>query len=503
MFTASRECAFFDYFRVPYDVADVPSPPLASNLPTGHPLLAPASLTVAENPAAARLYWLPARPSPPPRASAGRYLLDGAIPIFGTVASDVVLAELLQRAGWHRLFEILTASHDRYASVWRHPDGSVLLPFDPAEMIENCWSERYRSIGTRGVVSTGLGLARRGYYRLRPYLPRSLQIRLRQLFSGLQQRATFPAWPVERALHDLYGLLFDLVASVAGEQVPYVSLWPYGHQWALVLTHDVETAVGYEHLHLLRDLEASMGLRSSWNFVPRRYDTDERVVRDLQGAGFEVGVHGLVHDGHDLGNLRTFRQRLPEIHRHASRWGAVGFRSPALHRVWEWMPELAFDYDSSYPDTDPYQPLPGGCCSVLPYHNGSLVELPITLAQDFVMFDLLQNRDEALWLEKVEYVRRCGGMALVLTHPDYMLERPRLEAYERFLAAVRDDPVVWKALPAEVAAWWRRRSVSCVQWQDGRYQVAGPAEGAHVAFAGDPSAVHARLGRGRTPEVIP
>jgi hypothetical protein len=46
------------------------------------------------------------------------------------------------------------------------------------------------------------------------------------------------------------------------------------------------------------------------------------------------------------------------------------------------MPLLVFDYDSSYPDTDPYEPPPGGCCTWLPYFNEELIELPITLAQD-------------------------------------------------------------------------------------------------------------------------
>ena len=50
------------------------------------------------------------------------------------------------------------------------------------------------------------------------------------------------------------------------------------------------------------------------------------------------------------------------------------------------MPRLGFEYDSSYTDTDPYEPQPGGCCSYLPYFNESLVELPITLPQDHTVF---------------------------------------------------------------------------------------------------------------------
>ncbi len=479
MFSSSAAFAFFDYFRVPYQVAQT-SHQAVPDLPT-------ASLGCTGASEAARLHWLPAVKAP------GQWhLLDGAIPIFGAVAADEAIGEPLRRAGFQPLLPLVPADGGSGASVWRHPDGSVLLPFDPGEVMANFWSERHRTVGSRGAVATAMGLARRGYYRLRPLLPRALQIRLRQRFSGVQQRSAFPHWPVESALHDLYALLFDLVAGIAEAQVPHISLWPHGHRWALVLTHDVETAVGYERLHLLRDLESSFGLRSSWNFVPRRYDTDDRVVRDLQDAGFEVGVHGLYHDGRDFGSLRTFRQRLTATHAHARRWGAVGYRSPALHRVWEWMPELQFDYDSSYPDTDPYQPIPGGCCSVLPYHNGPLVELPITLAQDFVMFDLLQRSDEALWLEKLAYVRDTGGMALVLTHPDYMLDPSRQDAYRRFLAAVHTDGTGWHALPSQVATWWRRRTASQVQRVDGRWEVAGPAaDEAHVTFAGNPARIRA------------
>ena len=106
---------------------------------------------------------------------------------------------------------------------------------------------------------------------------------------------------------------------------------------------------------------------------------DDETVAALTSAGFEVGVHGLYHDGRDLESERMLRKRLPEIRRYAERWRAVGFRSPATNRDWSLMPLLGFDYDSSFPDTDPFEPQAGGCCSLLPYFNGDLVELPITL----------------------------------------------------------------------------------------------------------------------------
>ena len=159
----------------------------------------------------------------------------------------------------------------------------------------------------------------------------------------------------------------------------------------------------------------------------------------------------------------------------AKRWNAVGFRSPATQRVWEWMPLLGFDYDSSYPDTDPYEPQPGGCCSWLPFFNDGLVELPITLPQDYTLFTILRHESAQLWLEKTEFLRERGGMALLITHPDYMLERRPRNAYRELLDAYRDDPTVWRALPCEVSSWWRRRAASRLERAGGEWRIAGPA----------------------------
>jgi hypothetical protein len=125
------------------------------------------------------------------------------------------------------------------------------------------------------------------------------------------------------------------------------------------------------------------------------------------------------------------------------------------------------------------------------------------LAQDFVLFDLLQNTDEALWIEKMDYVRGCGGMALCLTHPDYMTEPWRREAYGRFLTDAAGDITAWRALPSEVAAWWRRRSASGVQKEADGWRVVGPAaDEAHVAFAASGVASGRRATWARASEAV-
>jgi peptidoglycan/xylan/chitin deacetylase (PgdA/CDA1 family) len=379
---------------------------------------------------------------------------------------------------------LLDGEGEPIASIWIDGAGSILLPFDPDEVLLNYFSERYvdqLARNGRGWLPRAL---LRTYYRVRGLLPRPLQIWIRRRYARLQARTPFPRWPLETGLHDFIDLFLSLLAEVSDTEIPYLAPWPDGYSWALVLTHDVETSVGLGAMDPLLDIERSHGLRSSWNFVARRYDVPDAVVRDLQAGGFEVGVHGLYHDGRDLSSLEGLRARLPAIHAVAQRWNAVGFRSPASHRRWEWMPLLQFDYDSSYPDTDPFEPQRGGCCSLWPFFNSELVELPLTMPHDHTLFVILGQQDESMWIEKAEALRERGGMALIVTHPDYLIEGPGLEAYDQLLALYAGDREAWKPLPAELAAWWRRRAASSIVPAAGGWTVTGPAQAqARIAFA--------------------
>ena len=162
----------------------------------------------------------------------------------------------------------------------------------------------------------------------------------------------------------------------------------------------------------------------------------------------------------------------------------MGFRAPSMHRVWEWMPKLGFDYDSSYPDTDPFEPQPGGCCSLLPFFIDDLVELPLTLPQDHTLYVILSATDERLWAEKTHEIRRRNGMALINVHPDYIFAGGTLEAFRRYLEVFGGDDRAWQALPREVSAWWRRRAESSIRRDGNGWELVGPAAGeGSIAFA--------------------
>jgi len=475
VFEASHPFAFFDYFRTPYQVR----PPRRGNGTAGAAAFV-RSLTVAGRPgqAARSLMWVGAEARPAARSAAGqlgRYRLEN-FTFFGHVAPDAAVLAMLGPSGlgWHPAESIHAADGRRVAAVWRDMDGSVFLPFDPGEVMRLYWSEGYREVGRSAIAASCRAAALRGYYLARPALPRSVQVALRRQFTRVQAASSFPRWPIEDSLHDFYGWLFAVIADLAGEPVPFLGLWPDGRSWALVLTHDVETAAGLRAMDLLRGPERARGYRSSWNFVGARYQVDDETVRSLQDDGCEIGVHGLRHDGRDIAG-RLMDERLPAMWEHASRWNAVGFRSPATHRDWELMHRLGFDYDSSYTDTDPYEPQPGGCCTFLPYFNRGMVELPITLPQDHTLFAILQHADAGLWLRKAGHIRDRSGMALILSHPDYAHDQRLADGYRALLDAFADDDTAWHALPREVAAWWRRRAASTIRADGDGWRIDGPA----------------------------
>jgi len=62
-----------------------------------------------------------------------------------------------------------------------------------------------------------------------------------------------------------------------------------------------------------------------------------------------------------------------------------------------------------------------GCrMSDCPADRAGYVELPYTLPQDSTLFLLLGEKSPRLWIQKLDWIARHGGMALVNVHPDYL-----------------------------------------------------------------------------------
>lgn len=316
------------------------------------------------------------------------------------------------------------------------------------------------------------------FYLIKPLIPRELQLRLRRRYATRQAARAFPAWPIESILieHQHQELRRRLRQNGA-ERVPLVGFWPDGHQSACVLTHDVEGPHGLEKIGRILEIEQRYGFVSSWNFVAESYEIPAGTFDRLRAAGCEIGLHGIKHDGKLFQSRARFESNLPKIRSYLAQWGAVGFRSPATLRRADWMHELGCLYDSSFPDTDPFQPQAGGCCSIFPFMFGDVVELPITLVQDQTLWEILEQRSIDLWVRKSEWVIRNHGLVNIITHPDYFTCPERIAMYEDFLAFLADQRGCWHALPRDIAEWWRARTqVRCDEHPDGS-RLSGDAQG--------------------------
>ena len=334
------------------------------------------------------------------------------------------------------------------------PGGDQLVNADVDTLLEHVLGEGYL-----GANRWRLSALLRALYLVRNAMPQYLVTILRT-FSQRRPKKAFPLnWPIEdRYVRFQLATMTNALVQRGMTSAPFVAFWPEGRRFALVLTHDVDSQEGHDFVLDLAVLEEQYGFRSSFNFVPERYHLDRNLLIELQKRGFEIGVHGLQHDGRLYSSYRTFEKRVFRINRYLNEWGSVGFRSPLTHRQPEWMQGLNIIYDASFFDTDPYETMAGGTMSIWPFFIGHFVELPYTLAQDHTLMISLRETSPRLWLDKLEFIAQHSGMALLATHPDYLRDSSRLAVYEQFLEVLAKRSDYWHALPVQVARWWRDRA---------------------------------------------
>jgi hypothetical protein len=348
------------------------------------------------------------------------------------------------------------------------PLGSALSGEDPDRILSSVLSEEIF-----GLNRWQLNRAKRLYYELKPLLPRQIGVLLRQHYRRQQEVHFDLGWPIEdRYVRFQFNCVQNVLRQKGLDAVSYVNFWPHNHRFAFTLTHDIETEQGFDFVQTVADLEERLGFRSSFNVVPERYPIDHGLLSKFRQRGFEIGVHGLKHDSKLFSSRHVFEQSAEKINRYLREWEAVGFRAPYMHRNPEWLQALNVEYDLSFFDTDPYEPMPGGTMSIWPFSLGSFVELPYTLAQDHTLMAILGACTPRLWLDKVDFIERWQGLALVNVHPDYLRKPEHLALYEDFLLEMKERENYWHALPREVARWWKLRSQFKAQQHDGEWDLS-------------------------------
>lgn len=337
--------------------------------------------------------------------------------------------------------------------------------------------EQYRADNGRG-----LSAAVRAYYRVKKFIPDAIRHWINYAAVHSRRRDQFPQWPCETALIDYWHEWVRRALQEMGERDAWhIGFWPEGRRCAIVLTHDVESPLGVSRIERMADLEERYGFRSSWNLPLAQYEIDWKVLERVRARGFEIGAHGLAHDGRMFRSRQDFEKCRAVAEQAAREHGITGFRGPSTLRDPGWIGEMAFEYDSTFADTDPYEPQPGGTCSLFPFFLSHVVELPYTLPQDHTLMHLLRRNPVSIWATKARWIESLGGMILTLIHPDYCGDDEHLPLYEELLKILSDFDKAWRALPCEVARWWRERAQMNLVLRDGNPFITG--RGARQAAA--------------------
>jgi glycosyltransferase involved in cell wall biosynthesis len=311
-------------------------------------------------------------------------------------------------------------------------------------------------------------LGPRLYYSLKPFLPRSFRMAIRRVVARRTRRVSTNIWPIDES---------------AGRPPAGWAGWPDGKKFAIVLTHDIEGADGLANCQQLAELEIDLGFKSSYNFVPEgTYDVPPSLRAWLAERGFEVGVHDLEHDGRLFQSERGFKKKAERINQYLRYWGAAGFRAGFMLRHQDWLHRLDVQYDATTFDTDPFEFQPIGANTIFPswvhaptgggaedkntaQARGGYVELPYTLPQDSTLFLILGETSPEIWIKKLDWIVRHGGMALVNVHPDYISFPGMRKSGTRYPSKYYADLLhyisgkyrgeYWNPLPRDLAAWFR------------------------------------------------
>ena len=368
--------------------------------------------------------------------------------------------------------------------------GQVCLPFNLTEVTSNLREERYRQNGYNFLQkSTTASAVQRLYYQIRPFMGVGVRKHLQKVRLRGWDKIPFPRWPVDRSVDALVEGAMALVLKAQGQSsIPFIWFWPEGAPACGMMTHDVEGQAGLDFCDELIDIDDAYAIKSAFQLIPEgREDAWRRTAERLRRRGFEVNLHDLNHDGRLFADKESFLRHAKRINDYTREFGCDGFRSGAMYREQGWFGAFEFAYDMSVPNAAHLEPQRGGCCTVMPYFVGNLLELPLTTVQDYTLFHILNDYSTTLWREQIGLIRKHHGLISVITHPDYLIGRREQQVYVellRYLAELRERDGLWLALPGEINRWWRNRQQMTLTRSGDEWTIEGPdSHRARVAHA--------------------
>ena len=357
--------------------------------------------------------------------------------------------------------------------------GGIHLPFNLAEAVTALRCEKYLENGNGAGSNSILNRSvRAAYYTVRPAMPIQVRKHLQRYSLRGWDKREFPRWPVETSVESAFETAMRLILKTQGlNEVPFIWFWPDGAQACALMTHDVEALDGRDFCDQLMDIDDSYGIKASFQVVPEsRYEVSPAYLEGIRRRGFEVNVHDFNHDGNLYSDYEEFRRRAARIEKYRRSFGARGFRAGILYRNINWFDLLHFEYEMSVPNVAHLDPQHGGCCTTFPYFIGDMLEIPVTMTQDYSLFNILRHYKLDLWEMQMDAVRRKHGVMSFIIHPDYIRNEPEQKVYRSLLARLaelRKTAGVWMPLPGELNQWWRERSWMKLVRNGGGWEIEG------------------------------
>lgn len=372
----------------------------------------------------------------------------------------------------------------------RTSGAGIQLPFDISEVIENLRRERYLAApdGEKKRWMNNAAVSK-AYYAFRDLLPTSFRHWLQRAYLSDWKKLKFPHWPLEFSVDALHEAQLRLAMQASSMQkVPFIWFWPDGAPSCLILTHDVESKAGRDFTSKLMEMDADQGLRASFQVIPEgRYEVPADYLQEIRERGFEVNVHDLNHDGRLFKERGEFLRRAKKINEYARKYGAQGFRAGAMYHNADWYDAFEFSYDMSVANVAHMEPQRGGCCTVMPFFIGDIVELPLTATQDYSLLHMLQMDTIDLWRQEISLLKARNGLMSFVSHPDYLIQKKNRAVYQALLSHLQETIArenIWAPLPREVDRWWRARSQMRLVWKGNDWEIEGPDKSrACVAYA--------------------
>ncbi len=124
----------------------------------------------------------------------------------------------------------------------------------------------------------------------------------------------------------------------------------------------------------------------------------------------------------------------------------------------------------------------------MPYFlPGGVLELPLTMTQDYSLFHILKDYSTKLWKQQMSMVVKGNGLMSFIVHPDYVMDSRAQDVYKELLEEIgrrRSEQNFWVALPGDLNRWWRERSEMKLVSSGKSWRIGGTgSERARVAYA--------------------